>query len=61
MSKPIETDKKQGFSSSIGFILSAVAAAIGLSNIWRFSAETAQYGGFIYVFFYYTQLSTHGL
>lgn len=52
MSKSTKNDKKQGFSSSIGFLLSAVAAAVGLSNIWRFSAETAQYGGFIYVFFY---------
>lgn len=52
MSKPSENDKKEGFSSSLGFLLSAVAAAVGLSNIWRFSAETAQYGGFIYVFFY---------
>lgn len=52
MSKSNENDKKEGFSSSLGFLLSAVAAAVGLSNIWRFSAETAQYGGFIYVFFY---------
>ena len=52
MSKPNANDKKEGFSSSLGFLLSAVAAAVGLSNIWRFSAETAQYGGFIYVFFY---------
>ncbi|MGB0356992.1 MAG: sodium-dependent transporter [Cytophagales bacterium] len=44
--------KQSGFSSSIGFLFAAIAASVGLSNIWRFPAETAQYGGGCYVFVY---------
>ncbi len=47
-----EAKKKDTFSDSLGFILAAIAAAVGLSNIWRFSAEAAQNGGGIYVLCY---------
>ena len=47
-----QTPKNAGFSSSLGFLFAAVAASVGLSNIWRFSSETAQNGGAIFVFFY---------
>ncbi len=46
------TTKKESFSSRLGFILAAVAAAVGMSNIWRFPSEVAQFGGGIYVLFY---------
>ncbi len=44
--------KEEGFSSYFGFLVSAIAASVGLSNIWRFSSEAAQNGGAIYVLVY---------
>ncbi len=44
--------QQDNFSSYFGFLVSALAASVGLSNIWRFSSEAAQNGGGIYVFAY---------
>ncbi len=44
--------QQDNFSSYFGFLVSAVAASVGLSNIWRFSSEAAQNGGGIYVAVY---------
>ena len=38
-------EKKNQFSSKIGFILAAAGSAVGLGNIWRFPYLTAKYGG----------------
>ena len=45
-------NKEEKFSSSIGFLFAAIAAAVGLSNIWRFASEAAKYGGGFFVFAY---------
>lgn len=37
------------WSSHIGFILAAVGAAVGIGNIWRFSAVLGQNGGGAYL------------
>ena len=37
------------FSSRFGFLLAAVGAAVGLGNIWRFSAVVGQNGGGAYL------------
>ena len=36
------------WSSHFGFILAAVGAAVGIGNIWRFSAVIGQNGGGAY-------------
>lgn len=56
--------KRDKFSTTIGFILSAAGAAIGLGNLWMFPWRLGQYGGaaFLlpYLFFVYI-LGTTGL
>ena len=32
----MENEKKGGFTSSLGFVLSAAGSAVGVGNIWRF-------------------------
>lgn len=48
MDKPDRT----GFSSRIGFVLSAAGSAVGLGNIWRFPYLAAEYGGGIFLLVY---------
>ncbi|MCT4621927.1 MAG: sodium-dependent transporter [Marinisporobacter sp.] len=57
-------EKRETFSSKLGFILSCAGAAIGLGNVWMFSWRLGEYGGaaflipyFIFVYF----LGTTGL
>lgn len=44
--------KKENFSSSWGFILTAAGSAIGLGNIWRFPYLCGQYGGLSFILIY---------
>ena len=44
--------KKNGFASSIGFILAAAGSAVGLGNLWGFPYKTAAYGGAAFVIVY---------
>lgn len=44
--------KKESFSSSWGFILTAAGSAIGLGNVWRFPYFCGQYGGLSFIFIY---------
>ncbi len=41
------------WSSQIGFVLAAIGAAVGLGNIWRFSAVLGQNGGGAYLIPYF--------
>lgn len=41
------------WSSQIGFILAAIGAAVGIGNIWRFSAVLGQNGGGAYLIPYF--------
>ncbi len=38
-------DKKQFFSNKLGFIMAAIAMAVGTGNIWRFPRMAAAHGG----------------
>ena len=38
-------EKREKFSSRLGFILISAGCAIGLGNVWRFPYITGQYGG----------------
>lgn len=44
--------KKETFTSSWGFILTAAGSAIGLGNIWRFPYLCGQYGGLSFILVY---------
>ena len=45
----ITDDKREKFSSRIGFILISAGCAIGLGNVWRFPYITGEYGGAAFV------------
>jgi len=49
------------WSSHIGFILAAIGAAVGLGNIWRFSAVLGQNGGGAYLVPYFVAVFVFAL
>ena len=54
-------EKREKFSSRIGFILISAGCAIGLGNVWRFPYITGQYGGAAFVLIYLICLVMLGL
>ena len=54
-------EKREKFSSRLGFILISAGCAIGLGNVWRFPYITGQYGGGAFVLIYLFFLLTLGL
>ena len=44
--------KRERFSSRLGFILISAGCAIGLGNVWKFPYITGQYGGAAFVLIY---------
>ena len=54
-------EKREKFSSRLGFILISAGCAIGLGNVWRFPYITGQYGGGIFVLLYLFFLLAMGL
>ena len=49
-----------GFSSSIGFVLSAAGSAVGVGNIWRFPYLAARDGGGLFILVYILLILTFG-
>ena len=49
------------WSSQIGFVLAAIGAAVGLGNIWRFSAVLGQNGGGAYLIPYFVAVFVFAL
>lgn len=45
-------EKRERFSSRLGFILISAGCAIGLGNVWRFPYITGKYGGGAFVLLY---------
>ena len=54
-------EKRERFSSRLGFILISAGCAIGLGNVWRFPYITGQYGGAAFVLIYLLFLSILGM
>ena len=54
-------EKREKFSSRLGFILISAGCAIGLGNVWRFPYITGQYGGGLFVLIYLFFIIAKGL
>lgn len=52
--------KRSGFTSRVGFVLSAAGSAVGLGNLWRFPYLAAKYGGGIFLLVYLILAVTFG-
>lgn len=53
--------KRESFSSRLGFLLISAGCAIGLGNVWRFPYITGKYGGAAFVLVYLLFLVIMGL
>ena len=53
--------KREKFSSRIGFILISAGCAIGLGNVYRFPITTGAYGGAVFVLIYLAFLVLLGI
>ena len=54
-------EKRETFSSRLGFVLISAGCAIGLGNVWRFPYITGKYGGAAFVLLYLLFLVLLGL
>lgn len=54
-------EKRESFSSRLGFLLISAGCAIGLGNVWRFPYITGKYGGAAFVLVYLLFLIILGL
>jgi NSS family neurotransmitter:Na+ symporter len=54
-------EKRESFSSRLGFLLISAGCAIGLGNVWRFPYITGKYGGGAFVLLYLLFLVIFGL
>ena len=54
-------EKREKFSSRLGFILISAGCAIGLGNVWRLPYITGKYGGGVFVLIYLFFLIAMGL
>ena len=54
-------EKREKFSSRIGFILISAGCAIGLGNVYRFPITTGAYGGAVFVLIYLAFLVLLGI
>lgn len=52
--------KRDSFSSKLGFVLAASGSAVGLGNLWRFPYLAAKYGGGIFILVYLVLAITFG-
>ena len=54
-------EKKNSFSSGLGFILATAGGSVGLGNLWSFPYKTSQNGGAAFVFVYILSVIVLGL
>ena len=60
MKKNNNKEKRNTFSSSLGFVLAAAGSAVGLGNIWRFPYLAAKDGGGLFLLVYLILALTFG-
>lgn len=53
-------NKRDSFSSKLGFVFAAAGSAVGLGNLWRFPYLAAKYGGGIFILVYLILAVTFG-
>ncbi|MBQ9696269.1 MAG: sodium-dependent transporter, partial [Oscillospiraceae bacterium] len=53
-------EKRNSFSSTLGFVLAAAGSAVGLGNIWRFPYLAAKDGGGLFLVVYIILALTFG-
>lgn len=53
-------NKRDSFSSKLGFVFAAAGSAVGLGNLWRFPYLAAKYGGGIFILIYLVLALTLG-
>lgn len=58
--KIIMNNKRDSFSSKLGFVFAAAGSAVGLGNLWRFPYLAAKYGGGIFILVYLILAVTFG-
>ena len=51
-------EKRENFSSRLGFILVAAGCAIGIGNVWKFPYICGEYGGAAFILIYLIFFST---
>ena len=51
--KSKEAGKRDGFSSSTGFIIACIGSAVGMGNIWRFPTLVSSWGGLTFLIPYF--------
>ncbi|AEE92460.1 Uncharacterized sodium-dependent transporter YocR [Tepidanaerobacter acetatoxydans Re1] len=56
----VKTERGQ-WASSIGFVMAAAGAAVGLGNVWKFPYLTAKFGGGTFLFAYILMLLFLGI
>ena len=54
-------EKRESFSSRLGFILVSAGCAIGLGNVWKFPYICGKYGGAVFILIYLLFLLILGL
>ena len=54
-------NKRASWSTSFGFIMSAVGSAVGLGNIWGFPYKMGRSGGFTFLIIYIVLSLTVGI
>lgn len=55
------SQKRERFSSNLGFLLVSAGCAVGLGNVWRFPSITGEYGGAAFILLYLLFLLIFGL
>ena len=56
----MEKKAKGGFTSSLGFVMTAAGSAVGVGNIWRFPYLAARDGGGLFLLIYLILVMTFG-
>ena len=54
-------EKRETFSSRLGFILVSAGCAVGIGNVWKFPYICGKYGGSAFILIYLVFLAIMGV